>query len=415
MDPSAVEETRYFLDPGSDLDSTLAGLGPAYFFVEDDTDGVNVIGSMLLGHVFQALLPGMFVTYSGKHYEVQSMQGSTDRPRVILRRAADHIRDRRSYRQLRRYSITGIQHPESVNAMHTFGSVQVRHVTADIMAESLGYIEADRRSALGEARRVEIHGVPPRTYHRKDLLEIDLSGASDAVRRTVAVLLNEAFVTVFPHASAFITVLTEDDARTVGDLLYELTPPDTTGNGNSPSRHCLYVLEDSMIDLGLTSAVERNWEEIFQLVTDYLAWNLTEKPDVEDPAEESAAQDPTGLFPDRPLARPEVKSHFLARMLDRIRSIFPGRADRHTPKPPPTPIPPPISAPGATPEPPQGVESAVAPPSAEADEQRAPGLPGESAVTTQEEANTEQPDTGRSLDESRDLAAEEPDERTGDA
>lgn len=440
VDPSTVDETRYFLDPGSDLDSTLAGLGPAYFFVEDDTDGVNVIGSMLLGHVYQALLPGMFVTDSGKHYEVQSMQGSTDRPRVILRRAADHIRDRRSYRQLRRYSITGIQHPDSVNAMRTFGSVQVRHVTADIIAESLGYIEADRRSALGEARRVEIHGVAPRTYHRKDLLEIDLSGATDAVRRTVAVLLNEAFVTVFPHASAFITVLTEDDLRTVGDLLYELTPLDSTSESGSPSRHCLYVLEDSMIDLGLTSAVERHWEEIFQLVTDYLAWNLTEEPDVEDPAEESAAEDPASLFPDRPLVDPEVKSHFISRVLDRIRSILPGRANRRTPRTPPTPIPPPNSATDVTPEPHQGVDSQASPQITEADEipgemvviqddmktspagtypradvQFAPGLPGESAVTAQEQANPPQPDAGLFLDESRDFAAEGPDERTGDA
>ena len=440
LDPSSLEETHYFLEKGSELDATLAGLGPAYFFVEDDADGVNVIGSMLLGHVFQAMLPGMFVTYSGKHYEVESMRGSTDRPRVILRRAADHIRNRRSYRQMRRYSITGIHHPDSVSATRSFGSVQVRRVTADIIAKSLGYIEADRRSAVGEARRVEIHGVAPRTYHRKDLLEIDLSGATDAVRRTVAVLLNEAVVTVFPHASAFITVLTEDDLRTVGDLLYELTPSDSTSESGSPSRHCLYVLEDSMIDLGLTSAVERHWEEIFQLVTDYLAWNLTEEPGVEDSAQESAAEDPASLFPDRPLVHPEVKSHFIARMLGRIRSIFSSRADRSTPKTPPTSIPPPNSATDVTPEPHQGVDSETSPQITEADEmpsemvviqddmktsptgtypradvQFAPGLPGESAVTTQEQANTQQPDTGLFLDESRDFAAEELDERTGDA
>lgn len=325
VDHSAFEETRYFLEKESNFDTTLAGLGPAYFFVEDDADGVNVIGSMLLGHVFQAMLPGMFVTYAGKNYEVQSMHGSTERPRVILRRAADHIRDRRSYRQLRRYTITGIEHPHSVKATRAFGSVQVRQVTADITAESLGYIQSDRRSDLGDGRRVEVHGVPSRTYLHKDLLEIDLSGATDAVRRTVAVLLNESLVTVFPYASPFITVLTEDDSRKVGDLLHELTFSKTEGERGGPSRQCLYVLEDSMIDLGLTSAVERNWEELFQVVTDYLAWNLTEEPPVEDAGEMYEPEDPATLFPDRPAVHHEVESHFVARILERLRAIISSR------------------------------------------------------------------------------------------
>lgn len=366
VDPSAFQETRYFLEKGSDLDATLAGLGPAYFFVEDDADGVNVIGSMLLGHVFQAMLPGMFVTYAGKNYEVQSMHGSTERPRVILRRAADHIRDRRSYRQLRRYTITGIEHPDSVRATRAFGSVQVRQVTADITAESLGYVESDHRSDLGDGRRVEVQGVPSRTYHHKDLLEIDLSGASDDVRRTVAVLLNECLVTVFPYASPFITVLTEDDSRKVGDLLHELTPSKAEGERGAPSRQCLYVLEDSMIDLGLTSAVERNWEELFQVVTDYLAWNLTEEPPVEHAREMSEPEDPAALFPDRPAVYHEVESHFVARMLERLRAIISGRGGQGSSATPTATISP--SVPVVTPAPSGGDPTQATPQISDPDE-----------------------------------------------
>jgi hypothetical protein len=331
---STSEEPHYFLENGSALDGTLAGLGPAYFFVEDDADGVNVIGSMLLGHVYQAMLPGVFVSYAGKNYEVQSIHGSTDRPRVILRRAADHIRDRRAYRQLRRYSISGVEHPDTVTATRRFGSVQVRRVTADITAESLGYIESDRRSGLGDGRRVKVHGVPLRTYRRKDLLEIDLSGTSDSVRRTVAVLLNEALVTVFPHGSPFITVLTEDDSGTVGDLLHQLTPVGADAGPGDPSRQSLYVLEDSMIDLGLTSAVERNWEQLFRVVTDYLAWNLTEESHTEEHRDTSPLKDPAALFPERPVIAANSESRFIARVLEQLRTMVSRRGGDTTATPP---------------------------------------------------------------------------------
>jgi hypothetical protein len=347
---SASEEPHYFLENGSELDDTLAGLGPAYLFVEDDADGVNVIGSMLLGHVYQAMLPGMFVSYAGKNYEVQSIHGSTARPRVILRRAADHIRDRRAYRQLRRYTISGIEHPDTVTATRGFGSVQVRRVTADITAESLGYIESDRRSGLGDGRRVAVHGVPVRTYGRKDLLEIDLSEASDAVRRTVAVLLNEVLVTVFPHGSSFITVLTEDDSQTVGDLLHELTPLGADAGPGEPSRQSLYVLEDSMIDLGLTSAVERNWEQLFRVVTDYLAWNLTEESPTEEHRDTSPLEDPAALFPERPVIATSSESRFVARVLEHLRAMV-SRRGADTTATPSTRVTPSPSIPTVTTEP----------------------------------------------------------------
>jgi hypothetical protein len=318
-------ETRFFLEEGSSLDEILATLGPAYFFVEDDVDGVNVIGSMLLGHVYQAILPGMFLTYGGKHYEVQSIHGSTERPRVILRRAADHIRDRRAYRQLRRFTLTSITRSDAVTATKAVGSIQVRRLTADIEAESLGYIESDSRSHLGDGRRVEVHGVPPRIYRRKDVLEIDVSEAPAEVRRTLAVLLNEVLVTVFPHGSPFISVVTEDDHRSLGELLPELHLHDRNPADAPKSSGSMYVFEDSMVDLGLTSAVERNWERLLEIVTDYLDWNQTEPPEPTAAAGASTQADPAAIFPDRPVVVTSRKAGFVARTLERIRDMLTRR------------------------------------------------------------------------------------------
>jgi hypothetical protein len=195
-----------------------------------------------------------------------------------------------------------------------------------------------------------VQGVPLRTYRRKDLLEIDLSGASDSVRRTVAVLLNEALVTVFPYGSSFITVLTEDDSGTVGDLLHQFTPVGADAGPGDPSRQSLYVLEDSMIDLGLTSAVERNWEQLFRVVTDYLAWNLTEDSQTEERRDTSPLEDPAALFPERPVIASNSESRFVARVLEHLRTMV-ARRGGDTTATPPTRVTPSPSVPIVTTEP----------------------------------------------------------------
>jgi hypothetical protein len=335
---AAEEDVRYFLERGSPLDEVLAGLGPAYLFVEDDVDGVNVIGSMLLGHVYQAMLPGMFLTYGGKYYEVQSVHGSLDRPRVILRRASDHISDRRSYRQLRRYSLSNVRVPDTVSATRAVGSVSLRRLIADVSAESLGYIEAETRSNLGTSRRVEVQGAPRRVYRQKDVLEIDLSDAPDDVRRTIAILLTEVFVTVFPFGSPYVSVVTEDDGDTVGELLHQFAPSGPGEGAFEPSPDCLYILEDSMIDLGLTAAVERNWERLFEVVTDYLSWNLSEAPVADNTSTTEVPNDPSQLFPERPYVEPAKEASFVARILGRIRALLGReRSPEDATKPPSSP------------------------------------------------------------------------------
>lgn len=66
---------------------------------------INIISVQnYMGHVFQALIPGQFLTYDGKYYEVQAI---TPQNGVAVRRAADHITDRVYYRQAISGSMTG--------------------------------------------------------------------------------------------------------------------------------------------------------------------------------------------------------------------------------------------------------------------------------------------------------------------
>jgi hypothetical protein len=84
------------------------------------------------------------------------------------------------------------------------------------------------------------------------------------VRRTIALLLNELFVTIFPHSVPFIVALTRDDEAEFGDLLDDL---EIDGGEDS-----IYIVEDSVLDLGLVLSVERNWRRLFELIADFLEW-----------------------------------------------------------------------------------------------------------------------------------------------
>ena len=85
------------------------------------------------------------------------------------------------------------------------------------------------------------------------------------------------------------------------------------------------------------------------MVTDYLAWNLSEETPVEDVGGTSDAEDPATLFPDRPVVHHEVKSHFVARILDRVRTIISSRGGRGETATPTATTPPPSSVPEAIP------------------------------------------------------------------
>ena len=308
------EDTRqaYFrMDVGPQMDQIISSLRPAYFYVEDEQGGVNRIGSLLFDHVYQALLPGQFVTYAGKYYEVQSIGSDDVRSGVVLRRAADHIRDRRVYRQWRDFSITDLIDQDFVGSTTNRAGLRIRKVLGSIAVECRGYFELTSRGALGSARPVYLDRIPTRNYSNKSLLEISLPDVPDSVRKTITLLLNEMFLTVFPHAYPYVIALTADPDEEFGHLLSKLE--------GSVDPRCIYIVEDSMIDLGLLVAVERNWDRFLEIITDYLAWVTT-------PVEEAAEQETKEKrefvleFPDLPA--PVLGGSWLTRAVRRIKGAF---------------------------------------------------------------------------------------------
>jgi len=305
------DEAYFRLEVGDEMESVLQTLRPAYFYVEDEQGGVNRIGSLLFDHVYQALLPGQFVTYAGKYYEVQSIGADDTRSGVVLRRAADHIRDRRVYRQWRDFTIRDLIDQDFVGSKTDRGGVRVRKVLATIEVKSYGYFELSSREDFSSATPVRLDHIPVRHYSNKSLLQIDLPDVSDSTRKTITLLLNEMFFTVFPHAHSYVVALTADEHREFGHLLTNLEG-DVDPSG-------IYIVEDSMVDLGLIVAVERNWDRFMEMITDYLTWVTTPVEEPEEPA--SRAEEAFVLeFPEIPV--PAKKKGWARRLWAKVTGLF---------------------------------------------------------------------------------------------
>lgn len=263
-----VVENSYFIEDRRFGGLLLNDLRCAEYIAEDETGKQQYIGSELCGHIYQRHLPGQFFTIFGRYYE---MAGMTADGKVLLRRAADYINGRPFYRQVRRYVLQHTKLADRMGARREVAGMRIDHCLADILVETGSYWQMNKYSDFESARFVSISGIRDRRYCRKNILRIDFSqveGYSRAIGITLTVLLNEVFRTLFAENQAYIVAAIPGEFQK--PLTYSLC-----GTEDDPlDENCIYLIEDSQMDIGLLVAVERNLDRILSIITDYLDWHL---------------------------------------------------------------------------------------------------------------------------------------------
>lgn len=267
----------------------------------------QILGARLYGHVYQSFLPGQFLTMHGKYYEVVSISEKTG---VSLRRAADHFSDRHYYRQLRACNMTGWEQGENLGDERTVSNVRVKRVFANFSIHTQGYLKLSDYGDIAHAKRVELSSIPVRHYKNKCALRLELPGATYDVTTTIAALISEFMVTLFPKDYEYVSVVTPCDATLPDGTLarYEGLGADEVG--------VIYILEDSLIDIGMVSCVDRNVARILELCWDYLDWHNAKMAGIKEVKEEYEL----GAIPE--FIPPEVKKGFFRRLIDKLKGLF---------------------------------------------------------------------------------------------
>lgn len=258
----------YEINETNELYSYANTLKNAYYIAEDEEGERYYVGARLYSHVFQSMLPGQFMTFDGKYYEVCTI---TPLNGVVVRRAADHINNRKYYRQIRNYKLNNFVTSEEMGSVKVVSGIELIHGFADFSVDTEGYIEMTSYGDFKGGQTVLINNIPTRNYRNKSILKIRLPEISEQAKYTLCLVLNEIFRTTYPDTHQYITVVAPNTENVSENLKYA-----TYGFEGECEADCIYIIEDSDVDLGLIVSVERNLKRYLEIVADVLAWH-TEK------------------------------------------------------------------------------------------------------------------------------------------
>ena len=321
-------EKEYSIVNKDFIRDNIDGLKFAQYVVEDEKSDENYLGAELLGHIYQRHLPNQFFTFNGKYYEMLYLTANNQ---VLVRRAADHINGRPAYRQIRRYNIKKSTLSTQIGAVKSYSGTRITKEFVDFEVQTDGYYEMHRYGDFSNAKRVifegEKTGIPKREFRSKEVLRIELpdndGSLNDDVRYTLTIMMNELFRTIFAENAPFIAALTDTsfmeekedaDSKEVSPLTYTIS-------GEEPyySKNSIYIVEDSQLDLGLTVAVERNFERILQILDDYIDWHNEMLENSLVPPEEETERVFDLISKDK---EPPKKPGFFKRIAQKVKSVF---------------------------------------------------------------------------------------------
>ena len=264
----AVHVEKYSIPKKIFDESFRATLRNAWFVAEDEKLHRDYIDARLFEHITQMVMPGQFITYGGKYYEVKRVDPDVG---CILQRASDSYDRRHYYRQVRTYTFEEGAVPvrsRKVQDLEIFFEKRSFRVSTD------GYLDMQDVNDLRTARFVDLSkdpsiGLYSRSIREKNVLCIRLPGASVEERYTLVILMGELFRTLFPYNWQYLAVLgklPEDGNSDIDRMTYELK--------GSYEDDTIYIVEDSDMDLGLLEAVDENIGRIFEILCDYLNWHF---------------------------------------------------------------------------------------------------------------------------------------------
>ena len=328
-------EHTYEISDKKFLKKCVRELQSAGYISEDEKGDKHYLGAELIGNIYQKYLPGQFFTFGGMYYEMRYL---TADGKILVRRAADHIKGRLCYRQIRSYTISKTKTSEQVGAIQNIAGLKVSKEYADICVSTQGYYKMDKYNDFASAKKIIFEGekssIPKRVYYNKEILKIEFpsedNALTDNIRYTLATIINEIFRTLFAENQAYIVAVTDDSYIEDGEirpLTYSLN-----SDGCELTPNCIYIIEDSQLDLGLTVAVERNLLRILEIAHDYIDWHIAAVDASLNPPEEPAPP----ISPTPPEPEPEKQSvikrigNWFKKGLEKIKNLF-RRKKKDTP------------------------------------------------------------------------------------
>ncbi len=261
-------------------------LKQANVILEDELAKSYILDAKLYSLILQTMLPGQFVNYDGKSYQIKRISSKNG---VILRRTSDLALQRKHYLQVRQYHLPNLKDLPFIERTSVNGFL-ISKIEVNFSVDSLGYLEMEKR---GDFQNAIVHDltVDPyftsysRHYRNKNVLTIRFPKGSQEDVYQIALLLQELLPTVLPTGHPYLAILAQEPERfdhqfeslvSIAENLDELT---------------LVVVEDSDIDLGLLDEFEKHFFDLLVIVQDYIRWTLEQETIAQTPEAKVDRQD----------------------------------------------------------------------------------------------------------------------------
>ncbi|MBU9714374.1 hypothetical protein [Evansella tamaricis] len=263
----------------------------------------EIIDYLFEGHVSQRYLPGQEHVFHGELYRIDKIHqalGYMEVSYIAQKRAFIYHQERNYELELDNVKNTVKQAPQYMNG----SKLQFSLMEVPFHVKTKGYVRfekyvdlrPDSNYSFVEYEEAKDSHLVNRSFENGKMLKIDIDIENSdenpgnepdtgKISYTFSFLLNQMFVTLFPHSYpflAFTSALPEDffvdtDAgeRAPEKILGKMHPSvSVKGSGVEQGKFTFYVLEDSPTQLGLLESIQDNWEGIMNILDDYLKWIL---------------------------------------------------------------------------------------------------------------------------------------------
>lgn len=249
-------------------------------YIDEEGNRKHISKLILAGHLEQKYLPGQYVTLNGKYYEVTGYLKNELEYVLQVRRASDQIMGRYYYRQQRAYRALEIKEdPSYKSVVLSPNKLCLKRCEADITAFTYGYVEMKKWNDLENGKNI-VYDNPlekERSYMEKQMLKIEFIDLPKEDKKLVCwlgVLLHETFCTFYPQYYHLLSVAL--DRKKYWGVLPDKIMMTILSNIETDKKkddYCFYILEDSREDMGLLQSIENHFQQILDILREYVEWS----------------------------------------------------------------------------------------------------------------------------------------------
>ncbi|SHG06093.1 hypothetical protein [Ornithinibacillus halophilus] len=264
---------------------------PNWFeFFELKTSTNEVIDEIIAGNIYQNYLPGQLHAFNGNLYRIEDINRYTKTIDLVYEAQTEKYQ----YHQNRSFAVKGPLDEEAKYATEQLmidqNEVMIQLYQCEVEASTNGYFQFDHGIDLADEKlrytklSYQDKEIYDRNYPNGNVLEFKWKIKNDSainveqVSVTLVYLLNEIFVSLFPHGYQYLAATTSvpenyfPEEQAFYRNLKRYLPKVKDVPEDEENMITIYIFEDTPLQMGMLERIKDKWLHLFEIMEDYMYW-----------------------------------------------------------------------------------------------------------------------------------------------